>query len=59
MVFMLQDDETLIIITNLNAIISLYALGQRVTATHMAPGVQVAAIRSMMWLHGCDIKHYS
>ncbi len=41
--------------TNPNAIISLCAPGKHVTAKHMAAGIQVAAVRSMVWLHGYDI----
>jgi hypothetical protein len=42
--------------TNPNAILSLYAPGKHVTATQMAKGLQVAAARSMIWLHGYDLK---
>jgi len=42
--------------TNPNAILSLYAPGKHVTSVQMAGGIQVAAVRSMIWLQGYDIK---
>jgi hypothetical protein len=40
---------------NANAIISLYAAHQHVTAKHMAAIIQQGAVRSMIWLHGYDL----
>jgi hypothetical protein len=42
--------------TNPNAILSLYAPGKHVTASQMAGVLQVAAVRSMIWLQGYDLK---
>ena len=41
--------------SNANAILSLYAPRKHVTATQMAGGLRIAAVRSMIWLQGYDL----
>jgi hypothetical protein len=40
---------------NANAILRLYAPNKHVSATNMAGGIRVAALRSMIWLQGYDL----
>ena len=42
--------------TNPNAIVSLGVPGKHVTAQHMAAGIQVAAVRALLWICGHDIR---
>ncbi len=38
-----------------NAILSLHAPNKHVSAINMAGGIRVAALRSVIWLQGCDL----
>jgi hypothetical protein len=40
---------------NANAILSLYAPHKHILATHMAVGIRVVALRSMIWLQGYNL----